>query len=228
MIRCVQPEWLDVLPSDAPSAIASRRDLNRLNGWMNHGPILYRALARHCPQPPRHMVELGAGDGTLLLRLARLWTTNDAQVTALLVDRQNIVSPKTRRAFKDLGWKVQVIEADAFEWLEQPGSVSNCLLANLFLHHFETEPLRRLLSLVATRTDLFAACEPRRSRPSLAASQMLGVIGCDRVTRHDAPISVRAGFAGDELSALWQAQGPWQLSERRAGLFSHCFVARRM
>jgi hypothetical protein len=56
---------------------------------------------------------------------------------------------------------------------------------------------------------------------------MLGAIGCNDVTRHDAVASVRAGFRDGQLSALWPA-GPWKLTERGAGLFSHLFVARRM
>jgi hypothetical protein len=46
------------------------------------------------------------------------------------------------------------------------------------------------------------------------------------VTRHDAPASVRAGFAGLELSALWPNEGRWELHESTR-LFAHCFVARK-
>jgi hypothetical protein len=48
------------------------------------------------------------------------------------------------------------------------------------------------------------------------------------VTRHDATVSVRAGFSGDELSALWPDKKNWQLTEHRTGFFSHLFVARRL
>jgi hypothetical protein len=57
---------------------------------------------------------------------------------------------------------------------------------------------------------------------------MLGLIGANGVTRHDAAVSVRAGFKGGELSALWPANPRWRLRERRAGLFSHLFLAQRM
>jgi hypothetical protein len=74
---------------------------------------------------------------------------------------------------------------------------------------------------------VFVACEPRRSALALGASRLVGLIGCNEVTRYDAPISVRAGFAGRELSGLWPAGGAWQLREGARGLFSHCFVAGR-
>jgi hypothetical protein len=59
-------------------------------------------------------------------------------------------------------------------------------------------------------------------------SRLLRVIGCNDVTRHDATISVRAGFSGEELSALWPDKQNWQLTERRAGLFSHLFIAQKI
>jgi hypothetical protein len=97
----------------------------------------------------------------------------------------------------------------------------------LFLHHFSCERLQRLLALCANQTGLFVACEPRRSGLARTASQLLWVVGCNDVTRHDAVVSVRAGFNGSELSGLWPKCDPWQLHERPAMLFSHCFVACR-
>jgi len=46
------------------------------------------------------------------------------------------------------------------------------------------------------------------------------------VTRHDAVLSVHAGFAGREISDRWRTPG-WRLAERAGGLFSHVFVAVR-
>jgi hypothetical protein len=55
----------------------------------------------------------------------------------------------------------------------------------------------------------------------------MGLIGCNDVTRHDAAISVRAGFRDGELSACWPIAAGWTLTEKRAPPFSHLFVARR-
>jgi len=57
--------------------------------------------------------------------------------------------------------------------------------------------------------------------------RLLWLIGCGPVTRHDGRISIRAGFAGSELSALWPDKKNWELVERPVGLFSHLFTARR-
>jgi hypothetical protein len=56
---------------------------------------------------------------------------------------------------------------------------------------------------------------------------MLWLTGFGEVTRHDGPISVRAGFKGTEISALWPDLRDWSLTERRAGLFSHLFIAQK-
>jgi hypothetical protein len=170
---------------------------------------------------------LGAGDGTFLLRLARRLAALGVRAEATLLDRQNLVAAETCRAFTALKWSVESVAKDVFAWLDQPFPASDMVFANLFLHHFPDQSLRTLLRRAAVRTNLFIACEPRRSPLALKVSRWLGLIGCNEVTRHDAVVSVRAGFAGQELSALWPADNQWQLNEQRAGVFSHCFIAKR-
>jgi hypothetical protein len=145
-----------------------------------------------------------------------------------LLDRLVAVSPETHRAFDGLGWPVETVSSDVFEWLRQPWSQDgDTFVANLFLHHFSRERLAELLCLVERRARGFVAIEPRRSGCALAFSHLVGLIGCNHVTRHDAPVSVRAGFTHYELSQLWPGNGGWSLEERPAGLFGHLFVARR-
>lgn len=228
MHRVVAPEILDELPSHDPGAIRSRADLRRLNGIMGHAGIFTRALRGRLPAGrPLQVVELGAGDGVLMLELARRWSALGVKAAVTLVDRRCVVTDETRRAFQALGWSVELSEADVFAWLESHPDRADLVLCNLFLHHFDPQPLSRLLALIAGRTDCFAACEPRRAWLALSASRLLGLIGCHAVTRHDAVVSVRAGFRADELSARWPDSVGWRLTERAAGLFSHCFVGVR-
>jgi len=119
------------------------------------------------------------------------------------------------------------VTADVFEWLADPAMPRvDAIVANLFVHHFEAPRVAELFALAAKRTRALIACEPRRSAFALAGSRLLGIVGCNDVTRHDAVASVRAGFAGRELSALWPAADGWSLEERGRGPFSHAFVAR--
>ena len=232
MRRGVEPELLDELPPNDPQAVGSRADLRRLNFLMGHTGFLTRAFCRQFERNGFHprrirLVELGAGDGTLLLRLARRWTAFGVTAEVTLVDRQNLVSAETHRAFTALRWSVAIVASDVFTWLEQPAPIADVMLANLFLHHFQDESLTTLLRLAAGRTNLFLACEPRRSPVALAAARSLALLGCNAVTRHDAVVSVCAGFSGRELSALWPSNAAWSLSEQPVGLFSHGFSAER-
>ncbi len=149
-------------------------------------------------------------------------------IEAALVDRQEIVGKDVLARLAARGWKGRAFTADVFDWLERPSAAGfDAIVANLFLHHFEPERLAAMLALVARRARVFVACEPRRSGVALAGARSLGVIGCNDVSRHDALVSVRAGFAGGEISALWPRSGEWSLKEEARGLFSHLFVARR-
>ena len=107
------------------------------------------------------------------------------------------------------------------------GHLTDAMVANLFLHHFEDDQLTGLLRAASTHARLFVAIEPRRSALGLLFSRLLWCIGCNGVTRHDAVISVRAGFVGSELSKLWPGGPGWRLEERRGGWFSHLFIAHQ-
>lgn len=227
MKRTVEPEWLDELPENDPGAVRSRHDLRRVNFLMGNAGILADRLGRlSSDEFPRRMVELGAGDGTFALRVAAKLAGRTKKVELTLVDRQNLVRSETTEAFLRLGWRTKFVRSDVFEFLSRVEPV-DCIFANLFLHHFQGEQLSLLLRLMAEKTRMFAACEPYRSTVGIGGTKLLGLIGCNAVTRHDATISVRAGFRGRELSALWPDVGKWKIEEGAAGWFSHAFVANR-
>ena len=229
LARQLEPEWLDSLPPTDPRAQASRRDLHLVNRLMGHASTRRRALtSATATSPPSRIIELGAGDGALMLALARGWPKHSPPPQAVLLDRLDSVDPAVLAGLAALGWKTEVVTADVFDWLaEMPPSATDWVLTNLFLHHFSHQQLAGLLQLLATRTALFLATEPRRSGFALAASRLLGLVGCNAVTRHDAIVSVRAGFRDAELSALWPRHDVWRLREGGAGLFSHYLLARR-
>lgn len=228
MQRVVEPEMLDELPAENPAAVRSRRDLRRLNRVMGHARALCEMLAAGMgSRPVKRLVDLGAGDGQLALGLARRLSKKWRGAEVILVDRQPAVSRDTLAAFEALGWRANAVCADVFDWLRDAGGeLVDAMTANLFLHHFPDAQLAELLKLAAARTRVFAACEPRRGTLPLALSRLVGLIGCNAVTRHDAVVSVKAGFAGNEISALWPAAPDWELQER-GRRFSHAFLAGR-
>ena len=228
--RHIEPEWLDELAPGDPRALRSRRDLRRINTLMTNAGIVARDLMRNFrDESPRVIAEIGAGDGAFMMRLATRTAARWKNARVVLLDRQDVVGRDALARIAALGWRVESATADVFEWLARPaGPVFDVMIANLFLHHFDATRLTALLSLAATRTRMFVACEPRRSGFALAASRLLGLAGCNDVSRHDAVVSVRAGFDGAELSALWPVSRGWTLQERACGLFSYSFVACRV
>ena len=216
--RILEAEWLDELPPQDPRAVRSRADLRRVNWMMGNARTLSRVLSRHAKQGMR-VADLGSGDGRLMLRVARRLPRG---MDVVLVDRAPVVSPATLREFEALGCKVRVAARDALDFVSH--EQTDVIVANLFLHHLDDPSLKRLFA--AQRARLLVACEPRRSALALAGCSLMWLIGCNDVTRHDARVSVRAGFRGNELSRLWPSSD-WILEERAAPPFSHLFVARR-
>jgi SAM-dependent methyltransferase len=227
--RVVEAEILDALSPDDLHAVRSRRDLVRLNRLMLHAGTMTASIRSVAGGgAPRSVLEIGCGDGTFMLRVARNLARSWPGVRLVLLDRQGIVTPETVAAIEALGWRAEPAVADVLDYLDQDREPFDVVSANLFLHHFDQGQLEILLGLVAARSRGFAACEPRRAALALAASRLVGLIGCNEVTRHDALASVRAGFAGMELSGSWPKRAGWTLREWRSGPFSHSFTARKV
>lgn len=251
--RRVAPETLDALAPEDAAARASRRDLRRIHRVMGTRSILRARLRDWCSggraNAPLRVLEIGAGDGTLMLGVARdMQAAAAGAIELTLLDRQDLVEPSTVAAYTAQGWRALPRVVDVLDWATgSPGAREVCkrarpaspapapaaehwdiVVANLFVHHFEGEALRVLMAAIAARTDRFLACEPRRSRAALLASHLVGALGANAVTREDAVLSVHAGFRDDELSSAWPgAPSEWACDERGAGLFSHTFAAWR-
>jgi hypothetical protein len=227
--RRLAPELLDALAAEDPRALRSRDDLRRLHRAMATLSILQRALDRGIAGVrPRTLLELGAGDGSLMLRLAQQRARHWPGVLVTLLDRLNLVAPHTQAGLSRLGWPPRIVAADVFDWLDAAGEAHwDIVVAHLFMHHFADAQLQRLLRGIARRTRVFFCCEPRRGVMPLVGSHLVGLLGAGPVTRNDAVASVHAGFSGCELSRLWPDRQGWSLREYRAGLFSHCFLAVR-
>jgi len=200
-MRILETEWLDTLAPSDPRAERSRRDLRRVNTIMGNARHIAAALTPHWREVMR-VADLGAGDGSLMKAIKRRLP---GAIEPILVDKADGL--------------------DVLDFLRDTGPRLDAIVCNLFLHHLDGDVLSDVLALAAERAPLFVACEPRRARIALEASKMLWVLGANDVTRHDAVVSVRAGFTGQELSALWPDPG-WRLEERVAWPFSHFFCAR--
>jgi hypothetical protein len=189
---------------------------------LNHALSRLRIAAQ-----PKIILELGAGDGSLLLRLAAAVRPRWTGVKLTLLDRQHIVNAETVEGYRRHGWEVTTVCEDALIWARQSAHQHYDLtVATLFLHHFNDLELRELLRGVVSQSRAFIAIEPRREMLAKVGSRLIGLLGTNAVTREDAVKSVDAGFAGAEITAAWPAiDKTWWTQEFRVLPFSHGFIA---
>jgi hypothetical protein len=196
--RKVVPEILDHLPHDDPAALRSRADLRRINFLMGNERWICRTLRGFPEAASRGIVELGAGDGILAAKLARLHPT--AAVTACdLAPRPPLLDEKVR-------WQ----QGDVLTG--SPDVRGGVLVANLFLHHFQGEALRRIGSL-CEQFDVLVFNEPDRAKlPHVLGAAMWPAV--NHVTRHDMHVSISGGFAQGEISRMLALDGAkWRIEE---------------
>lgn len=187
MLRRVEPELLDHLAGDDPEAVRSRRELRWINFLMGNHRWLARRV-RALRQPEWRVLELGAGDGYFGARLVR----------------QGLCAPQNLIGL-DLGERPERWPAGA-RWergdvLKTPLPEAEIVVANLFLHHFEANALRKLGERLPGACRAVYCCEPARRVLHLVQGRFLAnVARLGRVTRHDMPVSICAGFRGKELA----------------------------
>jgi Methyltransferase domain len=225
--RCVRPEALDELAQEDPRALQSRRDLRRVHRAMRTVSALNHALSRlRLTAHPKNVLELGAGDGSLLLRFAAAVRPRWPGVKLTLLDRQDIVNSETVERYREHGWEVTTVCEDALIWARQSAHQHfDLTIATLFLHHFKDSELRGLLRGVVSQSRAFIAIEPRREMLAKVGSRLIGLLGANAVTREDAVKSVDAGFTAHEITAAWPSTRAWSTEEFRVLPFSHGFIA---
>ena len=210
--RQLVPELLDALPATDPAAVHSRRDLRRINMLMGNTRWFLRSLPRLIDQKERAL-ELGAGTGELAEALSRQGVHVDA------VDRcpPSIQWPATR------AWH----EADALKFNDYD---SYCVvIGNLIFHHFSSTELAVLGAKLNRSARLIVACEPARHRCFQVLFAIIApLIGANHVTRHDANVSIAAGFRRDELARALGLESPvWDCQSSTTIFGAYRLIARR-
>lgn len=191
--RVVEPEILDRLPADDPSARRSRRDLRLINAMMGNFRWVERQVAR--TPGAESLVEIGAGEGRLCRRLSRRFPDKKLTGIDLVPCPEGIGGAK---------W----LRGDLFELL--PASHGDVLIGVMIVHHFSSKELQVLGETLASFRGVIL-CEPWRAfLPQVWGGLMWPVVG--KVTRHDLPVSVRAGFRPGELPKLLKLEN-WKIEE---------------
>jgi hypothetical protein len=212
MRRTLQPELLDSLPPQHPDARHSRRDLRLINRIMgNHR--WFEVTLPPLLRDGERVLELGAGTGELGCRLA----AGGTRVDGLDLCPRPEAWPASEEWHQD-------------DLLAFPG-YDRCpvVIGNLIFHQFSTAQLAGLGGTLRRSARLIVACEPFRQRGFQALFATLApVFGANRVTRHDARVSIAAGFRADELpAALGLNDKNWNYRCQTTALGAYRMVAIR-
>jgi SAM-dependent methyltransferase len=193
MRRTLQPEILDSLAPDDPDALHNRRDLRIINAIMGNPRWIERSVLRQL-QPDDRVLELGSGTGELGRRL---------MAAGIPVDGLDLW-PRPANWPPERAWH----QADLRTFAGYQDY--DVIVANLILHQFTAAELADLgRRLLQGRARLILACEPRRNRLSqLLCAVFAPLLGVNYVTRHDARVSIAAGFRAAELPAALGLAGP--------------------
>lgn len=180
-MRKLTPELLDHLPHDDPGAIASRKDLARINLFMGNESWILRQI----PKSANRITEIGAGEGQLISKIAKHFLTAEIQAYDL--------APEPKNLPKSINW----ICGDIFE--QKPTINGGILIANLFLHHFTNTQLEELSPWLQS-FDVLIFNEPLRAKIPLLMGKLAHPL-IHPITRHDMRVSIEAGFRPGELSS---------------------------
>ncbi|RBP45731.1 hypothetical protein DES53_102113 [Roseimicrobium gellanilyticum] len=211
--RVLKQEMLDTLPHDHPDALASRQDIEVINRIMGTFGWFHRQLQEHAPTHGR-IVELGAGDGSLIHHIA--------QKSPALAARWTGLDLAPRPEHLPLG--VQWVQGDFLhsEAATKALAEAEVVVTNLILHHFTDEQLRKLAPRLH-KARIILASEPARHRRHYLEGQVLNLIGeFNHVTMYDMKLSIEAGFRVGELPrVLMLDRDLWKMEESHS-LFGAC------
>jgi 2-polyprenyl-3-methyl-5-hydroxy-6-metoxy-1,4-benzoquinol methylase len=193
--RLIQPELLDTLPPESTDARRSRRDLRVINWLMGNHRWIIRSVQPRLRHQER-LVEIGAGSGELCQKLA------GRGIAAAGLDRWPGPALPSSLVWHQADLRTFTGYADY-----------QAVVANLVLHHLSDTELCQLGRKLNGGPRIICACEPTRRRLSQRLFSALGpVLGANSVTRHDALVSIAAGFLGDELpTALGLDNATWSI-----------------
>lgn len=216
MRRVVVPELLDTdagTPDEVAASLADLRWLNRWFGGVSTTVSLLRHAAQKIGKDRLTFLDVAgaSGDGALTAKLRLADDGIRLDVTCL--DRAPSHLPSAKN-----GHGPQVVAGDALQ-LPFADNSFDLVGSSLFLHHLEPPEVKSFMmgSLRVCRHAVIVN-DLRRSRLHWLSAVAGQALYRSRLTRHDAPVSVRRAYTISELRQLLETCGP-----RRLDLSQHYF-----
>jgi len=184
--RVDEPELLDEHDSPRADMERSLRDLRRINRWLGGVGVYRRLLKTH--GGARSIIDVGTGTSDLLETVEGFRVGVDININHLLYRRSDgihrVVGDARRLPFRD----------DAVD----------VVTAAHFIHHFVPEDAAAMLreSLRVARRGVIVNDTQRHYIPLLVTTLAGALRLVGRITRFDAPASVRRGYTVEEARAI--------------------------
>lgn len=198
MRRTIARELMDEPVDDAGELEANLRDIAFANARLGGTAPLLRALRR---LGGRSVLDVGSGAGDVPHALVRDGARRGVQLHVTCLDRSEQMLAIARRATgNDPALAFVCADGASLPYADGAFDVVTCTLA---LHHFEPAGARALLRELRRVARISpVVCDLRRSAVALAATWLWSRTSRNRLTRHDAPLSVRRAYTPDEALTL--------------------------
>lgn len=208
-------ELIDGPVDDLDELAANLRDIAFSNAILGGTAPVVRALRS---LPARRILDVGSGLADIPYALVRDGLRRGVQIHITCLDRSPAMLTLARRATNGHP-ALAFVHADggALPFDDGAFDVVTCTLA---MHHFEPDAARALLRelrRVARLTPV--VCDLRRSAMAYVATWLWSRTSRNRLTRHDAPLSVRRAYTPDEARGLARDAGWRDVRVRREPFF---------
>ena len=203
MRRAIARELMDEPVDDVGELEANLRDVAFANAHFGGSAPVVRAVRA---LGARSVLDVGSGAADVPLALVDDAARRGVQLRVTCSDRSDqMLAIARRRAASHPAVAFVRAEGEVLPFADGAFDAVTCTLA---LHHFEPAAalaLLRELRRVARLSPI--VCDLRRSRTGLAATWLWSRTSRNRLTRHDAPLSVRRAYTPAEAETLARDAG---------------------
>lgn len=211
LARSDESELLDDTVSDSAELAENFRDIQRVNQLLGGTSTILRHLPRLLDAVPQGrpvtLLDLATGSGDIPLAISRWAKRRNVPVTIVASDVSDDILALAHEQLGGLP-NVTLARHDA-RAVQLPDNAFDIVLCSLSLHHFSPADAVRLLHEMDRLARVgFILNDLRRERVGFAAAWLASrVTTRNRLTRNDAPLSVRRAYTPPELQEMLQRAG---------------------